>query len=90
MAAVPFQVADAMALCGVHTMILFNDATQATRIAVEIFNNDQNAVMDKLNTELQEDLKAFSSLTVANSQIRLTPGTMRNIRAYSTSNGQEI
>ena len=80
--AAPFTVTDAMVLCGVNNVVVFNGATQAERIAGEIFDDDHNAVMDKSYTELQEDLKAFSSLTVQNGQIRLTPGTTRNIRAY--------
>ena len=82
MAAEPFQVVDAMVLCGVNNIILFNDTTQAAHIAGEIFDDDHNTVMDKSYTELQEDLKAFSLLTIANGQICLTPGTTRNIQAY--------
>ena len=77
-----FEVVDAMALCGVDNVVQFNGATAAGRIATEIFDDDHQSVMDKSYTELQEDLKAFSSLTVANGQIRLMPGTTRNIRAY--------
>ena len=82
MAAAPYKVVDAMIDCGLNTTIIFNGATQAARIATEVFDDDHNSVIDKSYDELQEDLKAFSSLTVANGQIRLTPGTTRNIRAY--------
>ena len=80
--AAAFEVIDAMALCGVENTIRFNGATAAERIAMEMFDDDHQSVMDKSYTDLQDDLKAFSSLTVANGQIRLTPGTTRNIRAY--------
>ena len=52
MTAAPFQVVDAMILCGVNNTDLFNGATQAARIAGEIFDNDHNTVMDKPYTEL--------------------------------------
>jgi hypothetical protein len=67
MAAVQFQVVEAMILFGVNNVILvFNGATQAAQVATEIFDDDHNAVIDKSYAELQEDFKAFSSLTVAN------------------------
>jgi hypothetical protein len=66
MAAVQFQVVEAMILFGVNNVLLFNGATQAAQVATEIFDDDHNAVIDKSYAELQEDFKAFSSLTVAN------------------------
>jgi hypothetical protein len=67
--AVEYEVTHAMIACGIDNNVLFNGATQAQRIATEIFDDDHQSVMDKTINELQEDLKAYSSLTVANGQI---------------------
>ena len=77
-----FTVLDAITLCGVNSNVLFNGDTQAQRIATEIFDDDHQSVMDKTIRELQDDFKSYSALTVANGQIRLTPGITRNIKAY--------
>ena len=80
--AAPYKVVDAMVTCGVNNAIIFNGATQAKRITTDVFNDGHNSMIDKTYTELQEDLKAYSSLMVANGHIILTPGITRNIRAY--------
>jgi len=86
--AAAFEVIDAMALCGVENTIQFNGATAAERIAMEMFDDDHQSVMDKSYTDLQDDLKAFSSLTVANGQIRLTPWHYeKHPRIYSMGEG---
>lgn len=77
-----FTVVDAMIACGVPNATLFHGSTQAERIATEIFNDDHNSVMDRTFTELNDDLDMYSKLTVAHGQIRLTPGTIRKIKAY--------
>ena len=84
MATAPYEVVDAMIACGVNNAILLNEATQAERIATEIFDDYHTFVMDKIYVELQEDLKAYSSLTVANGQIRLTHGVTQNIEYISS------
>ena len=38
--------------------------------------------MDKTFTALEDDFKSYSALTVTNGQIRLTPGTKRNVKAF--------
>ena len=81
-AAPTFTVIDVMAQCGVDNFVLFNGATQAQRFGTEVFDNDFHSCMDKTFEELDEDFKSYSTLTVANCQIRLNPGTKRNIRAF--------
>ena len=78
----PYTVANAIFLCGVNDATLFNGLTKAERIAADLFDDDYNACMDKTINELKEDLKAYSSLTQANGQIRLGPGEVRNIKAF--------
>ena len=80
--AAPFTVTNAMVMCKVDNVNLFDGATQARRIAIEVFDDDFNTCMDKTMDELDEDFKSYSVLTVANGQIRLNPVVKRNIRAF--------
>ena len=83
MAAVPpFTVTDAMIACGVDTTIIFNGSNKAERIAADVFDNDFRSCIDKTVTDLDDDLKDYSVLTVAQGQIRLNPSTKRKIRAF--------
>ena len=75
-------VLDAIILCGVDNAVRFNGSTAAERIATEIFDDDFASCMDKSVNDLESDLKAYSSLTVANGQIRLLPATKKNLRAF--------
>ena len=81
-AAVPNTVLDSVITCGVNNVALFGGLTQAQRIASEIFDNDFESCRFKTNEEVKEDLKAYSTLTVAQGQIRLQPGVKRNLRAF--------
>jgi hypothetical protein len=78
----PFSVEQAIIDCGVPINIMFNGSTQAQRIASDLFDDDFNSCIDKTNEELDEDFKDYSSLTVANGQIRLAPATKKNIKAF--------
>ena len=75
-------VLDAIVLCGVNHQIMFNRATAAERISTEIFDDDFSSCMDKSMKELDADLAMYSALTVANGQIRLTPGITKKIKAF--------
>ena len=82
-AAVPNTVRDAIAACGVlNAAPLFGGRTQAQRIASDVFDDDFESCRYKSNDEIKEDLKAYSSLTVAQGQIRTHPGIKRNIRVF--------
>lgn len=80
--AAPFTVMDAMIACGINNAVFFNGATACQRIATEIFDNDFLSCLDKSYTELDDSLKDYSALTVANGQIRLTPGIKTNVKAF--------
>ena len=82
MAAHVNTVLDAIIACGVDNAIFFNGNTAAQRIAEELFDNDFHACIDKDTSEMEEDFKTYSGLTVAQGQIRLQPGTKRQIRAF--------
>ena len=82
MAANGNTVLDAIVACGVNNAIMFNGDTAAQRIADEIFDNDFFSCIDKDIDEVEEDFKTYSSLTVNQGQIRLHPGTKRQIKAF--------
>ena len=82
MAAAPHTVREALALCGIDNVTIFNGQTRAERFAAEVFGDDFATGIDKSYDELQDDFKSYSSLTVAQGQIRLNPGVKRNLRAF--------
>ena len=75
-------VRDQLTICGVNNIINWHGQTQAQRIASDLFNDDHGSARDMKFSDLTEDFKSYSALTVANGQIRLSPGTKRNIRAF--------
>ena len=77
-----FSVVDAMVQCGVDNVAQFNGETAGARFANDLFGNDFVACMDKTVEELNQDFKSYSDLTQAQGQIRITPGTKRNICAF--------
>ena len=82
MAAIEYTVLDAIIAFGVDNATLFNGNTVAQRIAEELFDNDFHACIDKDDSEMGEDFKTYAGLTVAQGQIRLMPGTKRQIRSF--------
>ena len=71
--------------CGVEVDsggVIWNSKTASQRIANDVFNNSFNTCIDVTFTELYDHWKTYSSLTVADSRIRLRPGTKVNIRAF--------
>ncbi len=71
-----------MIQCGVDNDVLFNELTQAQRIARDVFYNSFDTCMDKTYEELDADFKAYSDLTQAQGQIRLVPGIRNCIKAF--------
>ena len=68
--------------CGVpNDNVLFNGVTKAARIATEVFGDDLNSCMDISFDDFEKECQTYAGLTVAQGQIRLTPGTKRNIKA---------
>ena len=78
----PLTVYDAMVVCGVNDVTQFHGQTAAVRIAQDIFGDSFNAVMELNYEELEADFKSYSTLTVADGQIRVNPRTKRLIRAF--------
>jgi hypothetical protein len=72
MAALPlipaFDVHQAMAACGVNDADLFDGATAAARMALDMFNDSFHSCMDKTFDEVDQDFKSYSSLTTLRSR----------------------
>ena len=62
--------------------VIWNSESASQRIANNVFNNSFNTCIDITFTELDCHWKTYSSLTVADSCIRLRPGTKVNIRTF--------
>ena len=77
-----FTAQDAMIASGIDNISLFEGAPQTKIIASDIFDADFTACMDKTYEDLDDDLKGYSVLTQAQGQIRLTPGTKKNLKAF--------
>jgi hypothetical protein len=77
-----FTVYDGMVLCGINDEAEFEGDTPAVRITSDLFGNDFATCMDKGFTELDYEFKTYSELTVIQGQVRLLPGTKRNIKAF--------
>ena len=75
-------VIDALIACGVDNVTLFNGETAAQRITDDIFDDLYATCMDMTFKELDEHFKNYSELTVLQGQIRLRPGTRKNIKAF--------
>ena len=83
MAANPvYMVRMALALCGIDDNHLFEGRTSAERMANETFLDKYEVCMDKTSDELKEDIKTYSSLTMAEGRIRTLPGVQNRIRAF--------
>ena len=73
-------VVDAMIACGVDHEFLFLDETQAQRLASDIFGDQFATCLDVHFKELDDHFKTYSDLTLAQGQIRVRPGTRKNIK----------
>ena len=82
MAAVTFTIRNSLIACGVNDFALYEGETAAARLDNDIFGDDFSACMDKTFEDLDDDLKAYSTMTLANGQIRLSPGTKKLINAF--------
>ena len=78
----PFTVSNVTFICGIDSPMLFQADSQAMRISGGVFYDDLISCMDKAVKELNNDLKSYSTLTAANSQIRLNPGQKNNVSAF--------
>ena len=75
-------VVDAMVACGLDHDVLFQDETQAQRLATDIFGNQFTACLDVTFKELDEHFKTYTDLTAAQGRIQTRPGVRKNIKAF--------
>ena len=75
-------VVDAMIACGLDHDNLFMDQTQAQRFASDVFDDLFTSCLDVTFKELDDHFKTYGDLTIAQGQIRVCPGTRKNIKAF--------
>ena len=75
-------VLDAIILCGVDNIVLFDGITAAARFAKDLFDDDYRSVMDKTWEELDTDFKSYTDLTQNQGQIHLLPGIKRHLKGF--------
>ena len=85
-----FTVLDALIACGVDNVAQFMEQTPAERIADDIFDDLFTSCLDITFKELDEHFKTYSELSVAQGQIRVRPGTRKNIKAFVQWTRDEI
>ena len=90
MAAVTFTIRNALIACGVDNVALYDGETASARLANDIFDDEFSACMDKTFEDLDDDLKAFSTMNLTNGQIRLNPGTKKLIKAFIKWSREQI
>ena len=78
----PLTVVDAMVTCGVDHDALYQDETQAQRLAADIFGDQFSACLDITFKEIDEHFKTYSELTVQQGRILIRVGTRKNIKAF--------
>ena len=83
-------VLNALIACGVDNDVQFLGQTQAERIAEDIFDDLFTSCLDITFKELDEHFKTYSELSVAQGQIRVRPGTRKNIKAFVQWTRDEI
>ena len=59
--------------------LIIHDKTSAQRFSLEVFNSNIMSFMDIMDSELEENWKTCTLLTVAQGQVRLRHATKRNI-----------
>ena len=78
-------IQDALVLCGVlvdTNNVIFNGSQADERISSKVFSDSLNTCLDLLSfTDLEDNWKTYSGLTVNQGQIRIRPGTKTNIKA---------
>ena len=75
-APVPFRVINVMTACGL-------DLASTTTFATQIFMDNFETCKDISNNNIDDALKTFSILTVAQGQIHLMPASKQKIKAFN-------
>ena len=78
-------ITDALTICGVladTTGLIVNGNNTAEIIDAGVFNDNFNTCVDIKFSELEDNWKTYSVLTVSKGRIRLIPRTKFNSRAF--------
>ena len=75
-------VVDAMVTCGLDHDAVFQEETQAQRLASDIFGNQFSACLDVTFKELDEHFKTYGDFTAAQGRIQIRVGARKNIKAF--------
>ena len=73
-----------LVIAGVDNTLLFNNKTQAQRLASDLFDDAFASCMDKSYEVIDSDLKSYAQLTAIQGQIRSQPGVKRGICPMDT------
>ena len=79
----PNTVRSLLALAGVDDARLFNNETEAQRLASDMFDDSFESCLDKTFDEIDADLKVYANLTAANGKIIINPRVKRTIKAFT-------
>ena len=77
-----FTLTQQMGACDVDNEQVINGLTRAGHMAQQVFQNRYDSAMRIMKDALDGALKRFSSLMVANGQIKLPPGTVSHIQGF--------
>jgi hypothetical protein len=81
-AVAPRTILDAMIACGVDNVVLFQGETQAQRLVDDMFDDSFASCLDITFKERDDHFKTYSDLSATQGQIRIRPGTHKNIKAF--------
>ena len=77
-------ILDGIILCGIDNAITHGLTTSpAQRVATEVFSDDFNTCIDLSDAQLDSMFKTFASLNVNQGQVRLMPGRITRIKAFT-------
>ena len=77
-----FTVLQALVVCGVNNIQIFNNHTPAWRLLDELFSKYFDSCMNKTHKKLEDDFKLYINLTQVQGQIRRIPGCKKKIKAF--------
>ena len=77
----PNFVLNAVLACGVSYLPLFDGQSPAERVTSEVFENDFVTCKNLTKEDLNDSIKSYTNLTIANGRIVLNPLTKKRLYA---------
>ena len=82
--AAQLTVLDGIIACGIDNTIQGPlNSSPASRVATQIFNDDFTTCLTLTDEEIDNSFKVFSGLTQALGQVRLMPGMIKMVKAFT-------